>query len=110
MTTDPTNPDAATAADPTLLARLQQAAELLEAVAADPALLHALPEAEQKRLKAAAGKFFNPDPAAYREAKRQKRREAAAQRVAQEEAILHESGIRELRRRPVFTTPNVFPP
>jgi hypothetical protein len=24
--------------------------------------------------------------------------------------VLHETGIRELRRRPVFTTPNYFPP
>ncbi|MEO8461195.1 MAG: SDR family oxidoreductase, partial [Dokdonella sp.] len=33
-----------------------------------------------------------------------------ATQTAREEALLHATGIRELRRRPVFTTPNVFPP
>jgi NAD(P)-dependent dehydrogenase (short-subunit alcohol dehydrogenase family) len=31
-------------------------------------------------------------------------------RVQQDEGTLHETGIRSLRRKPVFTTPNVFPP
>ncbi len=31
-----------------------------------------------------------------------------AQAAARDERVLHETGIRELRRRPVFTTPNVY--
>jgi hypothetical protein len=30
--------------------------------------------------------------------------------VKREEEVLHGTGIRTLRRKPVFTTPNVFPP
>jgi len=37
-----------------------------------------------------------------------KQRKAA--RVKQDEGVLHETGIRALRRKPVFHTPNVFPP
>ena len=37
-------------------------------------------------------------------------RERRAARVKQDQGVLHETGIRTLRRKPVFTTPNVFPP
>src|SRR5262249_35530065 len=37
-----------------------------------------------------------------------KQRKAA--RVRRDDGVLHETGIRTLRRKPVFTTPNVFPP
>ena len=30
--------------------------------------------------------------------------------MTRDDGVLHETGIRTLRRKPVFTTPNVFPP
>ena len=36
-------------------------------------------------------------------------RERKAARVRSDQGVLHETGIRALRRKPVFHTPNVFP-
>ena len=38
------------------------------------------------------------------------RRERKAAEIRREEEVLHGTGIRTLRRKPVFTTPNYFPP
>ena len=74
------------------------------------AAFEALPRDEQKRLKAAIGRFHNPDPDAYRRDRKARQRAEAQARIAKEEEALESTGIRELRRRPVFTTPNFFPP
>ena len=108
MTDTPPNPPADTPAD--LVDRVRVAARELEAIAADMAAFEALPRDEQKRLKAAIGRFHNPDPDAYRRDRKAKARAAAQARIEKEEAALDSTGIRELRRRPVFTTPNCFPP
>jgi len=39
-----------------------------------------------------------------------RRRLEKSERIQQDDSVLHETGIRTLRRKPVFTTPNVFPP
>ena len=96
--------------DDDLLARLRAAADLLEAISADRTAFDALPEEEQKRLRAAVGRFHNPDPRSWRAGRNERRRARAAEKVREEEALLHVSGIRELRRRPVFTTPAAFAP
>ncbi|HTA66158.1 MAG TPA: SDR family oxidoreductase [Xanthomonadaceae bacterium] len=83
---------------------------LLEAVAADRSLLDRLPPEERVRLHAAVGKFYHPDPVQRRRKRKAESRERNAAQVAKEESVLHATGIRELRRRPVFTTPNIFPP
>ncbi len=83
---------------------------LLEAFATDRALFERLPEADRQRLHEAVGKFYHPDPVLRRRKRKQALRERNAATVASEEAVLHATGIRELRRRPVFTTPNIFPP
>ncbi|MEO5596165.1 MAG: oxidoreductase, partial [Lysobacteraceae bacterium] len=90
--------------------QVRTATELLESFATDRALFERLPEADRQRLHEAVGKFYHPDPALRRRKRRQALRERNAEQVATEEAVLHATGIRELRRRPVFTTPNVFPP
>ncbi|KFN48732.1 SDR family NAD(P)-dependent oxidoreductase [Arenimonas composti] len=98
-------------ADPNdLTARLAAAADLLNEIAADRSAFEALPREVQKQLQAAVGRFHNPDPEAYRKNRKARAREAAAAKIAAEEAILDRTGIRELRRRPVFTTPNYLPP
>src|SRR5690606_26662152 len=83
---------------------------LLEALAADASLLSALPEPDRKRLKQAVTRIHNPDPVAHRQRLRALKRERAAEKIRQDEAVLNETGIRSLRRKPVFTTPNYFPP
>jgi NAD(P)-dependent dehydrogenase (short-subunit alcohol dehydrogenase family) len=93
-----------------LAARLRAATEALEAVVADRGVLGELSAEERTRLIQAAGAVHTPDVRARRrfvKATAQKRRAAAIER---DEQVLHETGIRELRRRPVFTTPNVYPP
>ncbi|HEX5754904.1 MAG TPA: SDR family NAD(P)-dependent oxidoreductase [Arenimonas sp.] len=84
--------------------------QLLEALAADASLLTALPEADRKRLKQAVTRIHNPDPVAHRQRLRALKRERAAEKIRQDDAVLNETGIRTLRRKPVFTTPNYFPP
>ena len=96
--------------DPALLAKLRDATALLETVAADRALLGGLDVATRTRLLNAAGEVFSPDV----EARRRQAKLAKAQRrtakVSAAEQVLTDTGIRSLRRKPVFMTPNVFPP
>ena len=75
-------------------------------MAADWRLLDTLPMHERQRLHRVIAALSTADPAANRT----RRKAAKADRVRQEEAVLNETGIRARRRRPVVTTPNVFPP
>jgi NAD(P)-dependent dehydrogenase (short-subunit alcohol dehydrogenase family) len=90
--------------------RVRAATELLEAIAADRRLLDRLPVEERQRLHLAIAKAFHPDPIARRSRLKAAERERVAARNRRDDALLHQTGIRALRRRPVFTTPNVFPP
>ena len=96
--------------DRALLERVRRAAELLESIEADRRQLEQIPPEERERLHRAVAQFYNPDSAARRhklKAAECARSEAQLQRA---DAVLHETGIRTLRRKPVFTTPNVFAP
>ena len=99
-------PTPAAAPDRTLQKQLRAALELLERIAADWRLLDELPADDRRRLHQAITGLSLRDP----QAKRKRQKAAKAQAVRQEDAVLHETGIRALRRRPVVTTPNVFPP
>ena len=90
--------------------RLKLATEALEAVVRDRGLLGTLSEEERTRLLSAAGDVFNPDVVARRRADKTNRRRQKAAKLAQDETVLAETGIRVLRDKPVFTTPNVYPP
>ncbi|MCU1374561.1 MAG: oxidoreductase [Actinomycetia bacterium] len=90
--------------------RLRAATELLEAVARDHALLRGLTDDERTRFRTAAGDAFCPDVEVRRQRLKSRRKQARADRVARDEGVLAETGIRKLRRQTVFTTPNVFPP
>jgi len=94
----------------TLEERARAAAELLERLAEDWSKLEELPEEERRRLHLAVARMYNPDPVARRQRMRAGVRERKAADTQREEAVLHSTGIRTLRRKPVFTTPNVFPP
>ena len=104
----PDLPDDRTDAD--LAARLREATDLLERLGADMTLLEVLPDAERGRLHQAIARVYHPDPAARRQRLKAAERERAAARIRHDEALLDATGIRQLRRQPVFTTPNVFPP
>ena len=90
--------------------RLRAATELLESVVRDRSLLRALSLEERTRLLAAAGDVHNPDVVQRRRFNKVVRRERNATRVEADETTLAETGIRVLRDKPVFMTPNVFPP
>ena len=90
--------------------RLRAAMDVLESVVADRALLVELSEEEQRRFLDAAAQVWCPDTKARRRLVKALAKKRKAERIEREESMLHETGIRELRRRPVFTTPNVFPP
>ncbi len=93
-----------------LAEQIRAATELLEAVALDPSVLEALSEQERIRLRVAAGDVFSPDVALRRQTVRARQRHERAEKLRRDEAALSQTGIRKLRAKPVFTTPNVFPP
>src|SRR5688572_13788171 len=98
--------------DPRALSReeIEAAADVLDAVAGNRELLTALPEAERKRFLKAVSKVHNPDQRALRRLAKATARQEKIARLKKDDAVLNNTGIRALRRRPVFTTPNVFPP
>mgnify|MGYP003296402366 CR=1 FL=1 len=90
--------------------RLRIALELLESFAADRTMLDQLPAQERKRLHQAVAHVYHPDPGVRRQTLKSRERERNAENIRRAEAVLDQTGIRTLRRRPVFTTPNYFPP
>lgn len=103
--TAPVSPD-----DLPLAERLRIALDLLEAIAADRRVLDTLPEAERVRLLQVVAQVFNPEPKARRKLLKEQARERHQEKVRKAEALLAQTGIRALRRKPVFSTPNYFPP
>ena len=91
-------------------ARLREAIEVLEAVVRDRGLLGDLPLEDRHRLLAAAGDVFNPDVVQRRRWGKALRKREKAAKQERDERVLAETGIRVLREKPVFTTPNVFAP
>ena len=89
--------------------RLREAIELLESIAADRSVLAGVPDEERKRLLQAVANVYSPDRVERRRMSKIVDRQRKAARVKSDQNVLHETGIRSLRRKPVFHTPNVFP-
>ncbi len=89
---------------------LYDAIVLLETVAENPRLLNTLSEDERARFKEAVSRIAHPDRTLRRKLQKDERRTHKAARVRKAEESLHETGLRALRRKPVFTTPNYFLP
>jgi NAD(P)-dependent dehydrogenase (short-subunit alcohol dehydrogenase family) len=89
---------------------LTDAIAALESIVRDRSLLNELSPDDRRRLIEAAGNVFCPDVAQRRRQVKARQKDRKNARIDRTEEILHETGIRELRRRPVFTTPNVYPP
>ena len=82
------------------------AIDWLERIASDRSALETLSVDDRTRLHRALAALTTVDPRASRKRRKAKRLD----RIRQEEAVLNDTGIRTLRRRPAVTTPNVFPP
>jgi NAD(P)-dependent dehydrogenase (short-subunit alcohol dehydrogenase family) len=100
----------ATIGDHTLLDRLRAAAALLESIDADRGLLAAVPAADRQRLLHATRLVSDPDHRARRRLVKATARLRKAAIVKENEGLLQSTGIRELRRRPLAISPNVYPP
>ena len=96
--------------DAALLQRLRGAVELLEQIGTDHSLLATLPADDRGRLQRAVARVYHPDPVARRQRLKAAERVRNSEQVQREDAVLDNTGIRTLRRKPVFSTPNCFPP
>lgn len=105
-----TPPPPAFDADDALTQRARIACELLEAIRDDRSVLDGLPDEARIRLLQAVAVVHHPEPRARRKQAKEALREANREKVRRTEALLDQTGIRTLRRKPVFTTPNYFPP
>lgn len=91
-------------------AEMSSALDLLEWFASDHDRLRELAPEDRERLHKAVAQLYNPDRKARREMLKAAERERSARKTERIDSVLHETGIRALRRKPVFTTPNYFPP
>ena len=90
--------------------QMQKAVLLLESVASDRSMLMALSEDYRVRLHKAAGEVFCPDVRQRRKLSKaiiKKRRE---EKLSKDQNQLNKSGIRSLRKKTVYTTPDFYPP
>lgn len=95
---------------PSIPDQLRAATALLEQIAADRELLRLLSEDERTALVNAAGAVFSPDLDERRQhakLRAKQRKQAKTQDVQSKRA---ETGIRTLRAKPVFITPNFYAP
>ncbi|MBL6763665.1 MAG: SDR family oxidoreductase [Verrucomicrobiae bacterium] len=82
----------------------------LEAIAKNRRLLDCLNTEEFHRLTSLAGELYCPDIRQRRLLLKSRRKQQRHEKIRRDEETLHETGIRSLRRKPVFTTPNCYPP
>ena len=95
-------------ADESLQQRIRAATDLLESIDANRGLLAQVPHEEAQRLLHATRRVSDPDHRARRKLVKASKRERKAAIARQSENVLSSTGIRELRRKPVFTTPNYY--
>ncbi len=88
---------------------MRAAIPILEEAAANRLLMAGLSPEDYSRLLKAAGEVFLPNPRERRRFVKVRTRQRQAEKVQREQQVLNQTGIRELRRRPVFTTPSPLP-
>ncbi len=103
-------PTAAADSAPPLSEQVRAATTLLEHLASDWSLLDQLPADLRERLHRAVASLAAPNHRAQRRRSKAAARERRAEAISRQDAVLNDTGIRTLRRRPLVTTPNVFPP
>ncbi len=92
--------------DQSFLTLVQSVTETLESIARDRAVLKQLSGEARERFERAVASIQDTDPVT----RRLMLRAAERERRNRVDTTLHETGIRALRRKPVLTSPNVFPP
>jgi NAD(P)-dependent dehydrogenase (short-subunit alcohol dehydrogenase family) len=97
-------------AEPDARAEFAAATDFLRRVAASRDMLGVLSAQEKIDFLNAAGDVFCPDPEERRLRAKARKRERRSQRVRADDAVLADTGIRQLRDQRVFTTPNVYAP
>ena len=110
MNRTPPTPETVAPEPSAFLADLRAAVSVLERIVADRSVLAQVPPADQQRLVQAAGRVYAPDAASRRQLVRATIRRRKAERIEREEVARDRTGIRALRRQPVYTSPNIFPP
>ena len=98
------------ATEVSLREQLRVATELLTRIVGDRSILVPIPADERQQFLDAVALVFHPDAKARRAMVKATVRERKAAAASRDDGVLHETGIRALRRRAVFTTPNVYPP
>src|SRR2546421_8543701 len=88
--------------------RLREIVEFLEAIDADRRILDTLSPEDGSRLLRAIERANNPDNRTRRRQLKAMAREAREALVKRDDDKLNATGIRTLRRKPVYTTPNYF--
>ena len=96
--------------DPDLAERLRAAISLLEQAAADRLFSERVPGEDWDRLKRAVVRIASPDRTERRQRRSAMKQAQREEKHRRDDAVRESTGIRELRRRPVFTTPNYLPP
>jgi len=87
---------------------LAEISALLERIALDRSLLEDVPAEDRERFLKAVANVYHPDRVERRRMAKVVDKHRKAARVRRDDTVLHETGIRALRRKPVFTTPNYF--
>jgi len=87
---------------------LIEIAKLLERIAMDGSLLEDVAAEDRERFLKAVANVYHPDRVERRRMAKVVDKQRKAARVMRDDTVLHETGIRTLRRKPVFTTPNYF--
>lgn len=89
---------------------LLDATQLLEKVSKNREILSLLPLEERTRLLKAAGDLYSPDIHERRRQLRDRKRQRRAEKIRVDQNQLSSTGIRNLRTKPVYTTPALNPP
>jgi NAD(P)-dependent dehydrogenase (short-subunit alcohol dehydrogenase family) len=92
--------------DAALTDQLNLVTEFLESIATNRSRLRGVSDEDRERFHRAVANVYNPDPSA----RRAMLKAAERARIKRTTAALDQTGIRALRRKPVFSTPNIFPP
>jgi NAD(P)-dependent dehydrogenase (short-subunit alcohol dehydrogenase family) len=85
---------------------LDELTETLEKLAADLSVMEEMEPLMRERLHKAVAEIYHPDPVA----RRRMLKAAERERTKRDGEVLQETGIRVLRKKPVYTSPNYFPP
>jgi NAD(P)-dependent dehydrogenase (short-subunit alcohol dehydrogenase family) len=93
-----------------ILERLRSTTEFLRSVAADRSVLDGVAPEERQRFLQAVALVYSPDRVERRRMAKALTRARKSARVKDVQARRTQTGIQTLRRKPIFHSPNVFPP